>query len=257
MALKFPESLFNSKSFKATDFSSKIFNLKDNLVPERLRNAYISRNSPSPCFPEITSFSTLAVADNSSIELVVTEETKTQCNTRGFASSDVLAQISDDEDLVDEVESWEMAKMCNCGKCPIVTNKEEEKRIQMNSQNISILSLSPNLSSISFIKEPHKITSYLSISYVIPLRNYGAIIRWIAMNQNGIMGYKVFIDGIQVSSVHSPSRMSAVIENVNMKIPHHFAVSITPTSINEKLPATIHYHNMHAVYLYKPNNFIR
>jgi hypothetical protein len=164
-------------------------------------------------------------------------------------------QISNDS--VNEVDSWEMAKMCpngcNCGKCPLVNDSHEE--MDMESQKISILSLAPNLSSISFIEEPNKSIMYLSITYVIPLRNYGAIIRWNVMNQHGIRGYNIFMDGIQVSSVHSPSRMSAVIENVNMKIPHHFAVSITPASFNEKIPST-YYHNMHAVYLHRPNNFI-
>lgn len=249
MSFKLPETVIASKSFKMSEFSSKAFNLNDNMVPEQLREAYLSKNSPSPSTPKFLSLSTLAVDDNTSIEFVVTEETTRQYhNISASSSSDVLMQVSDDDSIADEVDSWEMAKMCpngcNCGTCPLV---DEEKRI-------SILSLAPNLSSISFIEEPNKSTSYLSITYVIPLRNYGAIIRWNVMNQRGIQGYKIFMDGVQVSSVHSPSRMSAVIENVNMKIPHHFAVSITPT-ISEKIPTTL-YHNMHAVYLFKPTNFI-
>lgn len=252
MPFKLPETIIASKSLKMSEFNSKAFNLNDSVVPEQLRNAYLSQNSPSPSAPKILSFSTLTVDDNTSIEFVVTKETTRQYHNISESSlSDV--HLSDDDNMVDEVDSWEMAKMCpngcNCGKCPLVDENEE-----INSRKISILSLAPNLSSISFIDEPNKSASYLSITYVIPLRNYGAIIRWNVINQHGIRGYKIFMDGIQVSSVHSPSRMSAVIENVNMKIPHHFAVSITPT-ISEKIPTAL-YHNMHAVYLYKPNNFI-
>lgn len=245
MSFKLPETFVASKSLTMSEFSSKAFNLNDELVPQQLRDAYMSQNSPSPSpsAQKLMSFSTLRVTE---------ETTRKYHNVTESSSSDVLMQLSDD--TLDEVDSWEMAKMCpngcNCGRCPLVDDEEGET----DSRNYSVISLAPNLSSISFIEESNKATSFLSITYVIPLRNYGAIIRWNVINQHGIRGYKIFMDGIQVSSVHSPSRMSAVIENVNMKIPHHFAVSITPT-VGEKIPSIL-YHNMHAVYLFKPNNFI-
>lgn len=242
MSLKLPEKLVASKSFKMSEFASNTFSLYDDEVPKQVRDAILSQSSPSP------KILTVSLDDDASIELIVTKAAPRK------ASSDMLVAISDYEQN-NEDDSWEMAKMCpndcNCGKCPLSEDEDED----IMSHEISNLSLAPDLSSISLVENFNQSRSYLSIIHVIPLRNYGAIIRWNVVHQHGIRGYKVFMDGTQVSSVHSPSRMSAVIESANMKIPHHFAVSVTP-NVNDERMSAILYHNMHAVYLYKPNNFI-
>ena len=140
---------------------------------------------------------------------------------------------------------------CNCGQCPLEKEVEEEG---MFSEIMDIPRSPTNLSSISLTNQ-NRSDAFLSIKYVIPLRDYGVIIRWNVLHHLGIRGYKIFIDGMHVASVHSPSRTSALIENVNMRIPHHFSITAVTSNVCEKMP-TILYHNTLAVYLYKPNNFI-
>lgn len=239
MSFKFSENFISSKSFKMEEISSKSFNLYDDMVPKQLRDAYLSQNS------SVLTLSTLTFDDDASVKVVVKRNTARQLNSATNSSScDVLTTISDGEE--NEIESWEMAKMCpngcNCGSCPLVKN-----------EIFSLHSLAPNLSTISLPNNHNQSNSFLSISYVIPLRNYGAIIRWNVVHQRDIRGYKIFMDGSQVSSV-GRGRVSAVIENVNMQTPHHFAVTIIP-NVSEKITPFL-YHNMHAVYLYKPNDFI-
>lgn len=252
MALKLPETLIASKSFKMSEFTSKGFNLYDDAVPKQLRQAFLSQNSSPPSASSVLSVSTLTVNDDTTIEVIVKKGTARELySAQNSSSADVLMPISDEEEEnSNDTDSWETASMCpndcNCGNCPMAENEDEE----MKSHEISFLSLMPNFSSISLVDQANQ---NLSITRVIPLRNYGVIVRWDVMNHHGIRGYKVFMDGIEVSAVHSPSRMSAVIENVNMKAPHHFAVSVQ--NISEKMPTTP-CRNMHAVYLYKPNNFI-
>lgn len=232
MFLQLPEVFSSSKSLKMSDFHSLSFNLFNDVVPIQLRDSLMSQDSSQMTLTE------------TSVELMLTNDRFSFASNRSSSSSEVL-MVREEEH---EGESWEMAKTCpsdecNCGKCPLI-----EENSPPNS--ISDVSLAPSYSTIS---QPE--ANFLSIAYVVPLRNYGAIIRWNVQYQHGVGGYKLFIDGVQVSSVHSPSRMSALVESVNMKIPHHFAVSIIPSASEKKMPK-ISYRNMHAVYLYKPTNFI-
>lgn len=235
MFLKLPEIFSASKSLKMSDFHSlSSFNLCSDVLPRRLRDSLMSQDS---------SLMTLTVQDETSVEVMLRNERFSFASNRTLSSSKVL-MVREDEN---EGESYEMARMCpsddcNCGKCPLTDANS-------SANSISVVSFESNFSTMSLPE-----ANFLSIDYVVPLRNYGAIIRWNVQYQHGVGGYKLFIDGAQVSSVHSPSRMSALVESVNMKIPHHFAVSIIP-SAREKMPK-IPYRNMHAVYLYKPTNFI-
>lgn len=249
MFLELPEKKFtatSSKSLKMSNLHPYTFNLYDNIVPQRLRESLMSQSELISSQPsQLMTISSSVTVE----EMIFKRDSKTTTTFNAplnSTSTEMLLSISDNDDNEnDEIkdELWEMPKMCpndcNCGECPL-------------SDGNSSVSLFSNYSTIS-LPETSPSLSYLSISYVMPLRNYGAIIRWnVNVYQHGIRGYKIFIDGRQVSSVHSPSRMSALLESVNMKIPHHFAVSIIAS---EKIPMLL-YRNMHAVYVYKPNNFI-
>jgi hypothetical protein len=216
-----------SKFIKMSEFFSQTFNLN-----ERLREALMSPSKESAPFLNIST--AIIVGRDSNMEL------------RGLLpSNDKFIKNSSSNDDEDENDSWKMAETClnGCKKCRKFTTDE-------SFPTINIISLTPSLLTNRSLPN---IRSYLSIVYVMPLRNFGAIIRWTANHQYDIRGYKVFVDGAHVSTVHSKSRLSALAEHVNMKIPHHFAVSVIPFA--EKIPKTSH-RNMHAVYLYKPNEFI-
>ncbi|KAG5671726.1 hypothetical protein PVAND_001906 [Polypedilum vanderplanki] len=156
-------------------------------------------------------------------------------------------EISSDE----ETELWQTARMCpngcDCGKCPI------ESTMSSTTSNMSLVH--PNVSSIS-LKEQSYNNSFISITHIVPLRNLSsAIIHWDVMHYHGIRGYKVYLDGNLVTSVHSPTRTSALIESVNMSYPHHFAVTIV-LNVDEQLPKMFIHRNMQAIHIYRPRNFI-
>lgn len=213
-----PPVTATSKLTEMSQFFSQTFNLN-----ERLREALMSPSSKEST--QFLSISSVIVGRDSSMNL-----------------RELLPPNDKNYNEEDEGELWMMAETClnGCEKC----------RTHETKSAINILSLAPSLSTTNSLPN---IRSYLSIAYVIPLRNFGAIIRWTVNHPYDIRGYKVFVDGAHVSTVHSKSRLSALAENVNMKIPHHFAVSVIPCA--ERIPKTS-YRNMHAVYLYKPNEFI-
>jgi hypothetical protein len=216
------------------------FSLSDKIVPRWLRASLMSENSQDTYQPQ--------PIDGKGDEK---EEEVTHV--------DRVANGNDDgSSSEEEPELWQTASMCpndcNCGSCPIDIKDDITVGSSSNSSS-SCMSLMPNVSSISLGEQSKHNNALLSITYVVPLRNYGAIIHWNVMHRHGIRGYKVYLDGNLVSSVHSPTRTSALIDSVNMSYPHHFAVTVVP-NVGEQLPKIFFHRNMQAIHIYRPNHFI-
>ncbi|XP_070507029.1 uncharacterized protein [Chironomus tepperi] len=228
MSFDLTEKLYYSKSLNTAKYFHRnyLFDLDDELVPQNLREALMSENS-DPVPSQIVIFQNKLVNKSSSIELIKSNDnqadyiTSLQSITR--RGSDDVTNDRDKTD--DESETWFPSRACpngcNCGKCPI------DKGIKPSQ---SVMSLVPSNSSTSMTLVPSNSNFFISITDVVPLRNnFGAIIHWSVLHYHGISGYKIFLDGNHVASVYSPSRTVALIDNVNMKFPHHIAVSIIKT----------------------------
>ena len=258
MSFDLTEQLYYSKSLNTSNnfHRNYIFDLNDDLVPQNLREAFMSENS-DPAQSQIVIFKNNVVNTSSSIELIKSNDnqadfiTELQSITRR-GSDDVIndrdTQNPNDK-TDDDPELWYPSRTCpngcNCGKCPIDNDIQHSQ---------SIMSLVPSNSSTSMTLVPSNSNFFISITDVIPLRNnFGAIIHWSVLHYHGISGYKIFLDGNHAASVYSPTRTVAFIDNVNMKFPHHFAVSIMK---NGSVREPFQHHSMQAIYLYDPNNFI-
>jgi hypothetical protein len=215
--------VISSKFMEMSQFTSQTFNLNE--VPQQLRDALKSQSES--LLDKYTQFFTFQSKKRDQFE----------AKSDKPESSELMMPLNGNED---ESESWEMAETClnGCNKCGKHTILSEESSIEA-------LTLTTYSS--------RDITSHLSIDGVIPLQNIGAIIRWtVNYRQHDVRGYKVFVDGVHASTIHSNSRLSALVENVNMNVPHLFAVSTISSNDNKKIPK-INYRNIHAVYLWRPN----
>lgn len=262
MSFELSEKIYHSKLLNTGNYLHRnyLFDLDDDLIPRNLREAFMS-NSSDPAPSQIVIFKNKVVNTSSSIELIKSNDTQadfiTELQSITRRGSDDVINDQDEQNLITEVsdddpEMWFPTRTCpngcNCGKCPIENGINDVQHSQ------SIMSLVPSNSSTSLTIVPSNSNFFISITDVVPLRNnFGAIIHWSVLHYHGISGYKVFLDGHHAASVYSPSRTVAFIDNVNMKFPHHFAVSIIKTgSVREPFQQ----HSMQAIYLYDPNNFI-
>jgi hypothetical protein len=247
------------KKFSAISLNLfKPFSLHDEFTPQKLREVLFHSNATATALTPTTNNSINKISSNNSS--VDDTKQRKDCNPlatdtihqyqqhhhRSFHCNEKPITTKEDrreEEEEEGNETWETAIECNCGNCPI-------GHLQF-SHNTSDTSLIASISSSSSIDEHcDEWKSFLSITYVGPLRNYGAIIHWNVMHYHGIRGYEIHLDGNRVSLVHSPKRTSAFIENVNMNFPHHFAIAIVP-NVDAKI-FELSDRRMQAVYIYHP-----
>jgi hypothetical protein len=222
MLFKFGDKLFNSKLLNDTEcHDDNLWDFSDDIVPERLRESLVSQESEQ--LDSTTAFSFTAENDDKSNQ-----------------------------------DKWEMAQMCpndcNCGNCPLAQEQLTLMEPRFNSTQ-SVMSLHTSISSISFASKDMNKHSTLTISHIVRLQNFGAILHWYVTNHDDIRGYKVYLNGSLVTTVHSPLRTSALIESVNMDNPQHFAVSVIPCGGKKKIKTSSI--NMQAVYMYMPKEFVQ
>lgn len=280
MSFDLSETIFYSKFINEENiYNNRLpLDLDDELIPRPLRESLKSENSEQIELLQVPSNFTIfrnnIVKASSSIELIKSNDNQAELHSNNKEDDDVINHNAAEESAVtknpnaeaiqqaqteEEPEIWFPTRTCpnecNCGKCPI--DKGIETAFIMDGQVLSqsVMSLVPSSSSITMTFVQGNPNLFISITDVIPLRNnQSAIIHWSVLHYHGISGYKVFLDGNLVASVFSPTRTVAFIDDVNMKFPHHFAVSIMrgDSSVRE----TFQQHSMQAIYFYDPNNFI-
>lgn len=225
------------------------FDIDDEMIPQNLREALKSENSeqiqqtqPS----QILIFKNQTFNTTSTIELfrssarqlrsiIKYSNSDGMINYQGVSNSekDIL---SDDESDIWYPSSSCPTEDCNCSKFPSIQKPSE-------------MSLVPSVTSIESMSVVNA-ASVISISSITPLRsNRGVIIHWNVPCYYGISGYKVFVDGVHVTSVYSPMRTAAFIEDVNMEVAHHFAVSVTTDAeVRDVI-------QQQAIFFYDPDEF--
>lgn len=112
---------------------------------------------------------------------------------------------------------------------------------------------STSLRSVSNIMM-NDISTHFKITKILPVRQNGVIIHWKNLKRYGIRGYKVFVDGHPLSQAHSAHRTSAFIDDIEMSLPHQFA--ITAVQDENWIDHSETNANLTAIYNYTPQQII-